>query len=104
MINPKTRELLKKIYKCPGLFLGKKTFNGLADLLSAYEMGLGEYEGGYKDSFFEFQEFVEKHYEIQPPQWGHHWSKYISFFSHTEENAFDVFYKLLEEFSGEKFS
>ncbi len=47
----------------------------------------------------EFQEYIQKHYEIQSSQ---SWSRIIEFFGVTEEEAFYKFYQHLEIFYKKK--
>jgi hypothetical protein len=98
-MNSNIINLLKRIYTKPGVYLGEKTLAGLSSLLAGYTIRLLE-EDETDTSFSGFQEFIEQKYKINL---AYHWSMIISFFNPGEEDAFETFYDLLEEYSGEQF-
>jgi len=58
-----------------------------------YEIdGIDEMSMGFVS---EFQDFIQQRYKITST---YHWAKIITFFSSTDEEAFDRFYELLEEY------
>jgi len=96
-------ELLQDIKNRPGVYLGKKKLDGLATFLSGYMCCLNDRNIVDYGNLKGFQEFIEKHYELQDNvKVCRHWSDIISFFNETEEEAFDEFYVLLEQFQKEK--
>lgn len=88
-------ELLQEIRKRPNLYLGKASL----ELLDAFIGGCSFYcykaNGYYPDFFSGFQKFVQKRYKIQTTQG---WWSIIRFFSYTDEEAFNKFFDLLDEF------
>ncbi|MFB9275597.1 hypothetical protein [Cohnella cellulosilytica] len=90
---------IQQIRQNPIIHLGKRSLH----LLKAYLDGYIEYHNEISDKpdyFFlpKFQEFVQERYNISTT---HNWVSLISFYSSSEENAFDNFYKLLDEFFSE---
>ena len=73
----------------------KKTLTDLSIFLSGYMCCTFERDGGTLEYLPGFQEFIEKRYNIKIAR---HWSEIICFFSSTEEDAFDQFYMLLDEY------
>lgn len=86
--------LLNKIRERPVLYLGKPKVERLKAFIDGY-MTYMEEEGTYCVLFDEFQSFVQKRYKIYSSQ---NWSNIIDFFSSSDQNAFDLFYKLFDEF------
>lgn len=89
------KKLLTDIKKRPGVYFGKKTLTDLSIFLSGYMCCTFERDGGTLEYLPGFQEFIEKRYNIKIAR---HWSEIICFFSFTEEDAFDQFYMLLDEY------
>ncbi len=86
-------ETLEKLRKKPGLFIGKKEINRLRDFISGYCCAIHDIaEDGLN---FRFQRFIEEKTGISHPSM--HWSKIISI-GRTDEEAFDEFFRLLDEY------
>ena len=91
-------ETLEKLRKKPGLFIGKKDIKRLRDLISGYCCAIYDIS---KDDIaddglsFRFQRFIEEKTGISHPSM--HWSKIISI-GRTNEEAFDEFFRLLDEY------
>lgn len=91
--------LLKILQERHGVFIGKKSLDHLVTFVSGYIKCIYDQDGVPPIFLPGFQEFVEMHYDISGNvHVFRHWSEIISFFSTTEEEAFDEFYKLLEVF------
>ena len=89
------KKLLNDMRIRPGVYFGKKSLDRLTAFLSGYMCCVHERDGGSTVYLPGFQEFVSERYNIKSAQ---HWSNIITFFSSTEEDAFDLFYELLDEF------
>ena len=85
-------KLLKQNYL---MIIGAKSLNRLAMLISGYAYCIYRNEGKELCFFKEFQNYIQNKYNIQTSQ---NWSRIIEFFSRTDEEAFDTFYRLLDEF------
>ena len=96
-------KLLYKIKEKPVLHLGNR--RNLA-LLRAYINGYltrqWEIDENFRGTFSlnGFQEFVQKRYGIHA--FSHSWDMIIDFYSVSDEEAFNTFYQLLDEFLGEE--
>ena len=98
-MHEEIQKLLDDIRYRPGVFLGKKTLNGLSSYVYGYIHCMHVRDNIEPKSFEGFQEFVEKHYDLHDNiHSNRHWSNIIEFFNPIEEEAFDEFYKLLDEF------
>lgn len=88
-----------------GMFIGKKSLERLVAYIGGYEHCLierGENISGLRMGFLPgFQEYIENRYNIHT---DHHWSNIIQFFCNSDEEAFDTFYKLLDEFLAENYN
>jgi len=111
--------LLKKIREMPGLWLGEKSLKRLTSHMQGYELGvtIGKWEESTGLNFFEhfdettrlgnisssdyfftfeFNKFVHLHYgQIMQSLSG---ASLISQNSNSEEEAFDKYFELLDEF------
>ena len=85
-------KLLKQNYL---MFIGAKSLNRLAMFISGYAYCIYRNEGKELCFFKEFQNDIENKYNIQTSQ---NWSRIIEFFSRTDAEASDTFYRLLDEF------
>lgn len=97
-MNKKIKRLLKSMQEMPGAFFGKKSIERLAFSISGYALCL--YENGELDEnqpLPGFNEFVAQRYGVKS---AHDWCSIIVFYHPVEEDAFDTFYKLLDEFYG----
>ena len=92
------KQLLKKIRRQPALYIGKKSLDRLSDFLSGYVYCMYEQQGLSVQPLPGFQEYISKEFAIQS---AHNWSDIISFFSSSEEEAFDNFYIFINRFYGD---
>lgn len=89
-------KLLFNIKERPIAFLGKKSLERLEFSLAGYIYGVYECEGTSLNVFQNrFNDFVAKKYQITS---SHNWGSIIRFYHCGEEEAFDMFYELLDEF------
>ena len=95
--------LLDDLRKRPLPLIGKKSLDRLTACLSGYIYCIYEKEGRVLEVLPGFQEFVERHYNLHNNIYVfRHWTDIICFFTATEEDAFDEFYKLLDEFETQR--
>ncbi|WP_130605425.1 hypothetical protein [Cohnella abietis] len=95
----KVYNLVQNIRHLPEIHLGKKSLH----LLQAFLHGYIEYHNeitGESNYFFlpEFQKYVEQRFNINTT---HSWASLITFYSSSDEDAFNNFYKILDEFFSE---
>lgn len=95
----KLYNLVQKIGHRPEIHLGKKSLY----LLQSFLHGYIEYHNeitGESNYFFlpEFQEYVQKRLNFNTT---HSWASIITFYSGSDEDAFEYFYKLIDEFFSE---
>lgn len=92
------KELLSKIKKRPELYVGQRSLS----LLQAYLNGwLNRDEKSVTDSELigGFQEWIQKKHNIRSTQ---SWAQIILFYSISEYDALDNFFKLFDEFLKER--
>lgn len=95
--------LLKKLHERPGVYIGKKSLERLTMFISGYLQCMHERDSNDPDFLPGFQKFVEVYYNLTDnPFVFRHWSEIISFFNETEEESFETFYKLLNDFNSSK--
>jgi len=92
-------EKLNEIRQRPGMYLGKKSLILLAAYINGYVCRECELNNNFESRFSDFNEYVKRRFNIES---GQDWLKIILFNSSTEEDAVDLFYKLLDEFFIEK--
>lgn len=92
-------EMLKKIQKCPRVYLMDKSLTLLSEFINGYMFCQNDYLGEQSQLFEGFEEYIHKKYNIFTT---HSAIQIINFFSVTEDRAFDKFYELLEEFLKEQ--
>ena len=97
----KLYQLLKKIEKTPGLYLGTPTMCGLNHFINGYAFGCAENVGDCHDEEFDifegFQEYIEDKY--QGRKTTAHWSQILIKF-YGDEGAFKQFFMELDSFLG----
>ena len=96
------KEMLSEMKKRPGMYIGEKSLTPLHHYINGYCHGLSK--GSDKKVVFGggFISFLhERHSELFLQSW---WGWWIAILENTssEEEAFDYFFVLLEEFWGEK--
>lgn len=87
--------LLQTIKKRPCLYIGKKSLDRLVTYVSGYMHRAYEAEGVHQEFLPGFQDYIAELYGIHS---AHHWSSIIQFYCSYEEEAFDKFYELLDDF------
>ncbi|MGL5059536.1 MAG: hypothetical protein ACRC62_06100 [Microcoleus sp.] len=90
--------MLQRIKQRPGMYLGKCSITRLRAFLNGYEMAraeLGLPDTEQQQQLEGFQEWIQERYQITST---HGWDSIILFFSADEKDAFDGFFKLLDEF------
>ena len=88
-------ELLYKIKENPICYVGKLDIERLYFLLSGYILAMNEFENVWQSDFTEqFQAFVAKKYNDKDTL---NWCSIIQK-HHSQDETFNVFYELLDEF------
>jgi hypothetical protein len=86
--------------------LKRKSLELLRTYIDGYMAMQYELDDNYRGTFAlnGFQEFIQKKYEkkYELRAFSHSWDRIIDFYSLSDEEAFDTFYKLLDEFLGER--
>ncbi|MNG06647.1 hypothetical protein D3C84_899030 [compost metagenome] len=90
---------LQQIKQKPALYLGKKSLPLLQAYLNGYVAHHND-TSGEENYFFlpELRDYISDHYNINTT---HSWSDLITFFSTNDNDAFDKFYELLDDFFAE---
>lgn len=92
-------EILEKIKKRPGMYLGKPSVSDLFIFLAGYKTArreLGIEPNEQEMTFYsEFQPWLQKRFQVQTVN---SWAKIIMLYSVDEKEGFDYFFKLLDEF------
>ena len=98
-MDKRIHELLLKLRGCPGIYVGKKSLDKLATFVCGYVQCLSEIDGVEPVFLAGFQEYVEEYYHLNDNAYLiRNWTGIITFFSTTEEEAFDKFYEILGQF------
>ena len=96
-------KLLYKINENPTVWFGvyRPPLARLGEFIGGYVYRQYEIEGLLPYEYFDspFREFVAKKYNVPIYQ---SWSNIINFYSGTDDAAWNMFYKLLDEYLGEK--
>lgn len=90
-------EMLARVRKKPVINLGLISLVRLKAFLDGYVTYIHDTEDENFQFYPGFQEFVAEKYEIKVPA---HWSKIIQLVTTTDEQAFYLFFELLDEFKG----
>jgi hypothetical protein len=91
--------LLNKIQKKPGLYIGQPSVGELFMFLAGYKAA--KLEMGIKPTaeelqfYREFQPWLQKRFSLSTTN---SWAKIIQFYSKNDQEAFDRFFELLNEF------
>lgn len=88
-------DALYKVKENPKKYIGKKSINRLDLFIVGYILSQSEELGEYSDELEGFQEFVQEKYKITASVRS---SEIIRCFSISDEEAFNKFYKIFEEF------
>ena len=86
------RDLIYSISKRPEIYIGRPSLERLYAFIGGYLTANNEMDDHCLDGF---NEFVSQKFHINT---DHNWSEIIQFFSNSEQQAFEKFIKLFEEF------
>ena len=99
------KETLDAVHKRPGLFWGRPDhpFTSWIAFLSGYQLGyeMARREEGIKPQELvpeDFHKFVTEHFGETFPAGGRGWMGFIREHTSSEQEAFDLFFKLREEY------
>ena len=87
-------DLLFKIKKCPGVIIGSKSLEKLFFFMGGYDYAFSDLMPYRLHFDKDFQEYVSNKF---PTKMTWHWNTVIAQ-NRTDEEAFDFFYELLDEF------
>lgn len=91
--------MLDQIRDRPGAFFGRKSLTQLVVAVRGHIYCLYDLKNIKAEFLPGFQQYVEEYYAFTEDQYGYHgWAEIILFFQHNDDDAFDKFYKLLDEF------
>ncbi len=96
-------KLLYRIEKNPALYFGgRENVALLRAMLDGYMEAIREMDQSFQGTFAlgGFQDFVQSKYNNLFP--SHSWDNIIDFYSSSDREAWERFYKLLDEFLGDK--
>ena len=88
-----TLDLLGRIRKRPGMFIGKRSARGLFLFLQGWLYGKGSVDDF--DVLRQFEEWIAAKYKISS---SHSWADIITFYSEGDVEALESFFDLLDEF------
>ena len=92
-------EVLEKIKKSPGMYIGRPSVSDLFMFINGYEFARGEMDielTEAEDKFYEeFQPWLQKKLGVRSVT---SWAKLIMLSCHDEKIGFESFYRLLAEF------
>lgn len=92
-------DLLNRIEKSPGMYLGYPSVSGLFMLLNGYEIARGELGvelTNEEEQFYEeFQPWLQNKLGVKSVT---SWAKLIMLSCHDEKTGFEKFFELLDEF------
>ncbi|BAY91453.1 MULTISPECIES: hypothetical protein [unclassified Tolypothrix] len=92
-------EILQKIRNKPGMYIGSASVSDLFHFLVGFKTALRELgiaaTKEEMDFYREFQPWVQKKYHVST---SNSWAKIIMLHCKSEQEGFNTFYKLLEEF------
>lgn len=98
ILNERIKKLLVGMRDRPAAFFGKKSLERLSFSLSGYMLCLCELGESDTTQYLPgFNEFVAKRYGIKS---AHNWCSIIQFYHSIEEDAYDTFFELIDEFYG----
>ncbi|WP_375514201.1 hypothetical protein [uncultured Nostoc sp.] len=92
-------EILQKIKSKPGMYIGRASVSDLFHFLVGFKTALRELEvkatEEEMDFYQEFQPWVQKKYHVST---SNSWAKIIMLHCGSEQEGFNSFYRLLDEF------
>src|SRR5688572_20135839 len=99
------KKLLESIHKRPGLYWGggERPFTSLVAFLSGVQVGYGlaQNHGAIRPSDLvpdDFHKFVTERFGRHFPDGGKGWMTFIAEHTASEQEAFDLFFQLREEY------
>jgi hypothetical protein len=96
-------DLLQKIEKNPGMYIGRPSVSDLFMFVMGYEFARGENDSELTDSeesfHTDFQPWLQKRLGINSVA---SWAKLIMLTCHSEQEGFKQFFELLNEFQQQK--
>ena len=100
-IDESVFDVLAVIRRKPPLYLGARSLSRLHGFLGGYESGLGKLKGMWKDqkTWDGFHSWVAQRLNFASSTRG--WCNMILDRSQTEEDGFDLFFTLLDEFKAQ---
>lgn len=91
--------VLQKFKTKPGMYIGKPSVSDLFMFIVGYEFARGELDiepTEWEDDFHEnFQPWLQKKYHVST---SNSWAKIIMLYCGNEQEGFNAFYRLLDEF------
>ena len=90
--------LLKEIKEQPAIYIGKKSLDRLASFLAGYSYCMYKQQNLSCETLPGFQEFISEYFKIK---YAYNWSNIIIMNFKNDEEAFDIFYTLLDQCYGE---
>jgi hypothetical protein len=90
-----TRELFQVIRKSPAMYLAPPSATTLRAFLSGVQFALQGSDSDILHFQNDFGNWLRKRYNLNSSQ---HWTKIIEFYSSTEDDEMNLFWKLLDEF------
>ncbi|KYC40110.1 hypothetical protein WA1_29635 [Scytonema hofmannii PCC 7110] len=92
-------EILQKIQTKPGMYIGRASVSDLFHFLVGFKTALRELgveaTKEEMDFFREFQPWIQKKYHVST---SNSWAKIIMLYCGNEQEGFNAFYRLLNEF------
>jgi hypothetical protein len=89
-------DIIEKVRACPGIFIGRKSLTGLVHFVGGYLQCLADSGDSIpQETSKAMQEFVREWYGISPQV---HWSKILLMMGQSEEDAYDLFFELLDKY------
>ena len=91
--------VLQKVKTKPGMYIGRPSVSDLFMFIVGYEFARGELDiepTEWEDDFHEnFQPWLQKKYHVST---SNSWAKIIMLYCGNEQEGFNAFYRLLDEF------
>ena len=92
-------DVLQKVKTKPGMYIGRPSVSDLFIFIVGYEFARGELDiepTEWEDDFNEnFQPWLQKKYHVST---SNSWAKIIMLYCGNEQEGFNAFYRLLDEF------